>query len=305
MEIDETSFLSQRPLSRIVRAHLRNYQTKIRELRISLYTDPGSPTLLPRIFCGLQRLDLYLDRSADIVFLFDNIKAVGANLERVSLKTANPDKTNSELDAWAMGETNDFTHYVPRLEEVRLSGFEFTNTFSHLSRIVNFHQLVRLELPRSVGGTHHFLCNLAWRAKGKRFRLKHIAADFSADLDDDEASDLQASIRLILQICKPIESFHISHPQADCSRVNLLNFFHELQISEHNLQSLSFRCEQFETAEWNEVASELVNCVSWSSTNRVKQLAVYFEESATLQFGGMTSYYSELLVSTNDYNLIQ
>jgi hypothetical protein len=64
-----------------------------------LYTDPGSPTLLPQIFCGLQRLHLYLDESADIVIHFDNIKAVGVNLERLSLTTMIPGKIGTELDA--------------------------------------------------------------------------------------------------------------------------------------------------------------------------------------------------------------
>jgi hypothetical protein len=98
------------------------------------------------------------------------------------------------------GRINDFTRCVPKLEELRLSGFEFTNTFSHLSRIINFHQLVRLELLGSIGGMHHFLRNLAWG---------------------------------------------------------------------------------------------------------VKQLAVYFEESAILQTEGNTSNYSKLLVSANDYSFIQ
>ncbi|CAN9167774.1 unnamed protein product [Alternaria alternata] len=49
------------------------------DLQISFYTDPKTPEQLPRIFGGLQRLDLYLTKSTNIALLFDNMEAVGAN----------------------------------------------------------------------------------------------------------------------------------------------------------------------------------------------------------------------------------
>lgn len=53
MEADAIRYHSRRPLPPVVRNHLRHYQTKIQDLRIRLYTDPGFPKVLPRIFCDL------------------------------------------------------------------------------------------------------------------------------------------------------------------------------------------------------------------------------------------------------------
>jgi hypothetical protein len=69
----------------------------MKELQISLYTDPKTPEQLPRIFCGLQRLDVYLTETTNIPLLFDNIEAVGANLRRLSLTAADPQTTETQL----------------------------------------------------------------------------------------------------------------------------------------------------------------------------------------------------------------
>jgi len=156
-EANAIRYHSRRPLSPVVKTHLRNYQAKIQDLQIGLYTDPGSPEVLPRIFCGLQRLDLYLNGSESIILLFNNIEAVGANLKSLSLTAESYEDINGPLDAWAMGEENDFTHFTPKLEELTLFNFAFDDVFEGLSLIVDFHRLVRLKLLGSYGGAQDFL----------------------------------------------------------------------------------------------------------------------------------------------------
>jgi hypothetical protein len=73
-----------------------------------------------------------------------------------------------------------------------------------------------------------------------------------------------------------------------------------LSLSNHNLQSLSIYCDEFETLQWDGVASDLLQWVSVSSLSKVKQLAVYCGESAMLG-GDVTNEYTTLLVSANGF----
>jgi hypothetical protein len=86
------------------------------------------------------------------------------------------------------------------------------------------------------------------------------------------------------------------YPEANPVKITLLDFLQELSLSKHNLQSLSIYCDEFETLQWDEEASDLLQWVSVSSLSKVKQLAVYFGESAMLD-GGMASKYLILMVS--------
>ncbi|CAN9173664.1 unnamed protein product [Alternaria alternata] len=79
VKLERLCYHSRRSLSPIVKAHLNEYQHRLKDLQISFYTDPKTPEQLPRIFGGLQRLDLYLTESTNIALLFDNMEAVGAN----------------------------------------------------------------------------------------------------------------------------------------------------------------------------------------------------------------------------------
>jgi hypothetical protein len=63
---------------------------------------------------------------------------------------------------------------------------------------------------------------------------------------------------------------------------------------------LSIYCDEFETLQWDGVASDLLQWVSVSSLSKVKQLAVYCGESAMLG-GDMTNKYTTLLVSAYDF----
>jgi hypothetical protein len=301
MKANTISYHSRRPLSSIVKAHLHNYQHRMKELQISLYTDPKTPEQLPRIFCGLQRLDVYLTETTNIALLFDNIEAVGANLRRLSLTAADPQTTETQLHFWAMCEHNNLIRYTPRLEELRLSKLDFSDTFEQLSRIIDFHRLVRLELLVESCGLHLFLKDLAnsiYACSGEvnRLQLKHIAVELVHDLCECEAIDLRDSMELIIMACGPIESFHMRYPEANPVKITLLDFLQELSLSKHNLQSLSIYCDEFETLQWDEEASDLLQWVSVSSLSKVKQLAVYFGESAMLD-GGMASKYLILMVS--------
>jgi len=89
--------------------------------------------------------------------LYENIEAMGANLKSLSLTAPNPVDIGMELDAWSMGEENEYTQCTPKLEEFRLSNFDYSNAFEQFSIIVNFHQLVRLELLGNAGGAQYFL----------------------------------------------------------------------------------------------------------------------------------------------------
>lgn len=260
-----------------MKAHLNGYQHRLKDLQISFYTDPKTPEQLPRIFCGLQRLDLYLTESTNIALLFDNMEAVGANLKRLSLTTADPQTTENQLYAWAMGEQNDLTRYTPRLEELRLSKMDFSDTFEQLSRIIDFHRLIRLELLVESCGLHLFIKDLAnsiytGSREVNRLQLKHIAVEFVPDLDEREAIDLRDAMELIITACGPIESFHMRYPEANPLKITLLDFLQALSLSNHNLQSLSIYCDEFETLQWDGVASDLLQWVSVSSLSKVKQL---------------------------------
>ncbi|CAN9182387.1 unnamed protein product [Alternaria alternata] len=237
------------------------------DLQISFYTDPKTPEQLPRIFCGLQRLDLYLTESTNIALLFDNMEAVGANLKRLSLTAADPQTTENQLYAWAVGEQNDLTRYTPRLEELRLSKMDFSDTFEQLSRIIDFHRLIRLELLVESCGLHLFIKDLAnsiytGSREVNRLQLKHIAVEFVPDLDERETIDLRDAMELIITACGPIESFHMRYPEANPLKITLLDFLQALSLSNHNLQSLSIYCDEFETLQWDGVASDLLQWVS-------------------------------------------
>ncbi|CAN9474655.1 unnamed protein product [Alternaria alternata] len=278
---------------------------RLKDLQISFYTDPKTPEQLPRIFCGLQRLDLYLTESTNIALLFDNMEAVGANLKRLSLTAADPQTTENQLYAWAVGEQNDLTRYTPRLEELRLSKMDFSDTFEQLSRIIDFHRLIRLELLVESCGLHLFIKDLAnsiytGSREVNRLQLKHIAVEFVPDLDERETIDLRDAMELIITACGPIESFHMRYPEANPLKITLLDFLQALSLSNHNLQSLSIYCDEFETLQWDGVASDLLQWVSVSSLSKVKQLAVYCGESAMLG-GDMTNKYTTLLVSAYDF----
>ncbi|KAG9187034.1 hypothetical protein G6011_10142 [Alternaria panax] len=200
--------------------------------------------MLPQGFCGLRRLDLYLEGSASIALLFDNIKAVGVNLERLSLTVA--DRHIAGSSAWAMGETNDLTRYIPRLEELRLSGFEFSTLYQQLPQVANFNQLVRLELLASQGGAQHLLQHLARGAESNKLRVKHIAFESVGDLSPDEESEMHDSFERMLEACEPIDSFNILHRQAESGDFDLENCLMQLATRKYDLQSLSFNYEQFE-----------------------------------------------------------
>ncbi|RYO11924.1 hypothetical protein AA0111_g12701 [Alternaria arborescens] len=229
------------------------------------------------------------------------MEAVGANLKRLSLTTADPQTTENQLYAWAMGEQNDLTRYTPRLEELRLSKMDFSDTFEQLSRIIDFHRLIRLELLVESCGLHLFIKDLAnsiytGSREVNRLQLKHIAVEFVPDLDEREAIDLRDAMELIITACGPIESFHMRYPEANPLKITLLDFLQALSLSNHNLQSLSIYCDEFETLQWDGVASDLLQWVSVSSLSKVKQLAVYCGESAMLG-GDMTNKYTTLLQS--------
>ncbi|CAN9467475.1 unnamed protein product [Alternaria alternata] len=246
------------------------------DLQISFYTDPKTPEQLPRIFGGLQRLDLYLTESTNIALLFDNMEAVGANLKRLSLTAAVPQTTENQLYAWAMGGQNDLTRYTPQLEELRLSKMDFSDTFEQLSRIIDFHQLIRLELLVESCGLHLSIKDLAnsiYTGSGEvnRLQLKHIAVEFVPDLDEREAIDLRDAMELIITACGLIESFHMRYPEANPLKITLLDFLQALSLSSHNLQSLSIYCDEFETLQWDGVASDLLQWVS-QSLRRFPQL---------------------------------
>ncbi|CAN9150872.1 unnamed protein product [Alternaria alternata] len=243
--------------------------------------------------------------STNIALLFDNMEAVGANLKRLSLTAADPQTTENQLYAWAVGEQNDLTRYTPRLEELRLSKMDFSDTFEQLSRIIDFHRLIRLELLVESCGLHLFIKDLAnsiytGSREVNRLQLKHIAVEFVPDLDERETIDLRDAMELIITACGPIESFHMRYPEANPLKITLLDFLQALSLSNHNLQSLSIYCDEFETLQWDGVASDLLQWVSVSSLSKVKQLAVYCGESAMLG-GDMTNKYTTLLVSAYDF----
>ncbi|KAI4643233.1 uncharacterized protein J4E78_009959 [Alternaria triticimaculans] len=273
VDADEIRYHSRRPLSAVVRNHLRHYQTKIQDLRIGLYTDPGSPDVLPQILCGLQRLDLYVDNSTSLILLYMNIEAVGANLKSLSLTAANSMDISTELDAWAMGEENEYTQCTPKLEEFTLSNFIYDNAYEQFSIIVNYHQLVRLGLFGNSGGTHYFLQELAESSEENKLRLKHIAVEIAGDIaESTELVPLRLSLNQIYKACEPLESFHIHYPHGDhSSDFDVYDFLKPFTDRGHNLQSLSYHVEQWN---WGQLNHDVIDVLY--------RLAVYFEEALML-----------------------
>ncbi|CAN9168756.1 unnamed protein product [Alternaria alternata] len=147
---------------------------------------------------------------------------------------------------------------------------DFSDTFEQLSRIIDFHQLIRLELLVESCGLHLSIKDLAnsiYTGSGEvnRLQLKHIAVEFVPDLDEREAIDLRDAMELIITACGLIESFHMRYPEANPLKITLLDFLQALSLSSHNLQSLSIYCDEFETLQWDGVASDLLQWVSVSS----------------------------------------
>jgi hypothetical protein len=133
-----------------------------------------------------------------------------------------------QLHVWAMGQTNGLTRYTPRLQELRLSKLDFSDTFEQLSRIIDFHRLFRLELLVESCGAHLFLKDLASSiyarsAKANRLQLKQIAVELVHDLCEREAIDLRDSMELIIMACGPLESFHMCYPEANPIKITLLD----------------------------------------------------------------------------------
>ncbi|CAN9167811.1 unnamed protein product [Alternaria alternata] len=144
---------------------------------------------------------------------------------------------------------------------------DFSDTFEQLSRIIDFHQLIRLELLVESCGLHLSIKDLAnsiYTGSGEvnRLQLKHIAVEFVPDLDEREAIDLRDAMELIITACGLIESFHMRYPEANPLKITLLDFLQALSLSSHNLQSLSIYCDEFETLQWDGVASDLLQWVS-------------------------------------------
>ena len=310
VEADGTRYHSRRPLSPVVKTHLRNYQTKIQDLQIGLYTDPGSPEVLPRIFCGLRRLDLYLngpDYNYDswVTLLFDNIEAVGANLKSLSLTAEEAEDVNGPLNAWAMGEQNDLTRFTPKLEELTLFNFTFEDIFEGLSLIIDFHRLVRLKLLGSYGGAQDFFEHLADRAEGKKLNLKHIAIELAGDMSPSGADTLGESLKQIFKASEPLESFHIRCDEADPDESPTYSYLEYLHRAGHNLQSLSFHANQYNRGEYDSDAANLLLEIGQDfSFHGLKQLAIYFEEMSMLSgIWGMEGFEPMLIVS--DSNQVQ
>ncbi|CAN9140689.1 unnamed protein product [Alternaria alternata] len=187
-----------------------------------------------------------------------------------------------------MGGQNDLTRYTPQLEELRLSKMDFSDTFEQLSRIIDFHQLIRLELLVESCGLHLSIKDLAnsiYTGSGEvnRLQLKHIAVEFVPDLDEREAIDLRDAMELIITACGLIESFHMRYPEANPLKITLLDFLQALSLSSHNLQSLSIYCDEFETLQWDGVASDLLQWVSVSSLTGAKLDALVIGHLATVE----------------------
>ncbi|KAI4637049.1 hypothetical protein J4E93_010715 [Alternaria ventricosa] len=284
-DVNLASYLSQRPVPQMVKSHLRNYQNNIQDLKISLYTDPGSFGKLPRVFCGLQRLDIYHNDQSDIIRLFENIESVGASLKRLSLTAANVGALNGQLDAWVDSEPGDLTRYTPMLEELRLANFVVLGTFGAFDRVIDFYKLSRLELLVDKGGNLDFVMELAERAQGNRFKLKHIALEFMRGTLLTE--DHLLAIMTLFSYCEPIESLHLRFPDIERFPARFFNVFDALP---HNLQSLSISFDDDTTPTVALHNNMLLEQLRRSSLNGIKQLAYQFDERDLTDESNGSSY---------------
>jgi hypothetical protein len=148
---------------------------------------------------------------------------VGEKLERLSLTPMRFEHTTRQIDAWAMGETEDFTKYTPKLKELTLAAFDFEDLFESLSKIISFQNLTRLELLRGgPGGVQCFLGDLAEFAQSNKLCLEHIATHFGGDFRQGDHAAVTDSFSKIAKASEPLKSFHTSYPDHERMPIGIL-----------------------------------------------------------------------------------
>jgi hypothetical protein len=205
---------------------------------MTLYTEPGLPGQLPHIFGDLRSLDLFILDTTDISVLFQYIRAIGQTLERFPLTADSGHEFGDWIENWVAGEQKDVACGMPNLTELRLAHIDVSELFGALSKIINFHSLIRLAILSHTGG-QHLLTELDENSECQGLRLTHIVTELP-DFWESEYEDFRETLHSLLRKCAPLESFHIYYHTPG---------WHPQDVLRHSpsgqLRSLSLHCGQW------------------------------------------------------------
>jgi len=189
-------------------------QANIRTLQLRLYADYGNPSQLPAMFHrqdGLKRLDVHIVDESLVTLLLDNIENIGRNLQSLSLY-ASSETGNFELSsnpiknhAWK-GQRRSLP-----LKELKLTNWRLKNTYTSLSKIIDFYRLLKLDLAKCMD-SFEFLSAMTNAKPDTKFHLRHVG--LNDDFYREDAMELprdgrNVCLKRLFQACPDISSLHI------------------------------------------------------------------------------------------------
>jgi len=188
-------------------------QANITALQLRLYADYGNPSQLPAMFHredGLKRLDVHIVDESLVTLLLDNIENIGRNLQFLSLY-ASSETGNFELSSIPIQNHSwkDQRRTFP-LKELRLTNWRLKNTYTSLSKIIDFYRLLKLDLAKCMH-SFEFLSAMTNAKPGMKFHLRHVGLN---DFYREDAIELPEDFRNVclkklFQACPDISSLHI------------------------------------------------------------------------------------------------